>query len=233
MTIELVKRVPWANRRLVPWNSVDEFNAALLAPAGLTFDDMKEKGVSVVPMEYKKYERTGLRTPTGKVELYSTVFERHGYDPLPFFTEPPESPVSTPELIEDYPLILYTGGRHVEYFHSEGRQVPTLRKRVPDPLLEIHPGTAKELGIEDGDWVWIETPQVKGERVTFKARVTDSVHPRMIHASHGWWFPERPAPEHGCFDSNINVVLTDAPPREEICGSLRTRGTLCRVYKVS
>lgn len=231
IVIELVKRIPWANRKIVPWDNVDEFNEAPLKTAGMTFQELKEKGCIVMPMKYKKYEDKGFRTPTGKVELSSTVFEKYGYDSLPYYREPPESPVSTPHLLKDYPLILYTGGRHVEYFHSEGRQIPALRKRVPDPLVELHPNTAKELNIKDGDWVWIETPQIKGERVTFKARVTDTIHPSMAHADHGWWFPEKPAPEHGCFDSNINVVLTDEPPREDICGSVRVRGTLCRVYK--
>jgi thiosulfate reductase / polysulfide reductase chain A len=98
-------------------------------------------------------------------------------------------------------------------------------------LIELHPETARRVGIEDDEWVWIETPQVQGERTRLKARVTDQVHPKMIHARHGWWFPEKPAPEHGCFDSNINVVMTDDLPREEICASVRTRGTLCKIYK--
>jgi len=231
MAIELVKRLPWANRKALPWNSVDEFNEALVKGVGITFRELKEKGYLKWPMKHKKYQENGFNTPTGKVELYSTGFEEYGYDPLPFYIEPPESPLSTPELLNDYPLILYTGGKHIEYFHSEGRQIAALRERVPDPLVEIHPETAKQANIEDGDWVWIETPQVRGERVRFKARLTDAVHPKMAHARHCWWFPEKPAPEHGCFDSNINVVLTDEPPREEISCSVRTRGTLCRVYK--
>ena len=231
MSIELAKRIPWANRKFLPWNDVGEFNEALVKGTGFTFKELKEKNCVIVPMKYKKYKEKGFDTPTGKIEIYSTAFEKHGYDPLPFYREPPESPVSTPELLKDYPLVLYTGGRHMEFFHSEGRQIPALRERVPDPLVEIHPETAQQANIEDGDWVWIETPQVKGERVRFKAKLTDGIHPRMVHARHAWWFPEKPAPEHGCFESNINVVTTDDPPREEICASVRTRGTLCRVYK--
>jgi thiosulfate reductase/polysulfide reductase chain A len=233
MSIELIKRIPWATRQFLPWDDVDEFNEALVKETGLTFTQLKEKPchIKMEPRRYKLYEEKGFKTPTGKVELYSTAFEKNGYDPLPFYREPPESPLSTPELFEHYPLILYTGGRHVEYFHSEGRQIPGLRDRVPDPLVELHPETAEKAGIEKGDWVWIETPQVKGERVKLKVAVTTNVHPKMVHARHGWWFPEKPAPEHGCFESNINAVTTDDPPREEVCCSVRTRGTLCRVHK--
>jgi len=198
---------------------------------GITFEDLLKRGYIVEPMKYKKYEKKGFNTPSGRVELYSTIFKKHGYDPLPTFQEPPESPVSTPELAKEYPLILITGGRNIAYFDTEGRQIPRLRRLVPDPEIEIHPDTAKEANIEDGDWVWIETPQVKGERVRLRAKLTPDIHPRIVHAAHGWWFPEEPAPEYGCFDSNINVVLSGDPPREQICGSVRTRGTLCRIYK--
>ena len=192
---------------------------------------MQDRGYIVEPMKYQKYLKRGFDTPTGKVELYSTVFKKYGYDPLPTFHEPPESPVSTPELVAEYPLILITGGRNIAFFNTEGRQISQLRRLAPDPVIEIHPDTAREAGIAEGDWVWLETPQVKGERVRLKSKLTTDVHPRMVHAPHGWWFPEKPSPEHGCFDSNINVVLTGDPPREPICGSVRTRGTLCKVYK--
>ena len=231
IAIELAKRIPWADRTFLPWEDVAAFNDALVKGAGLTFETLKTSGPVIVPMQYRKYETNGFHTPTGKIELFATRFEKYGIDPLPCYTEPPESPVSTPGLLTDYPYILYTGNRHIEYFHSEGRQIPDLRKRVPDPLVDLHPDTAAETGIEEGDWVWIETPQVRGERARFKAKVTDRIQPGMVHARHGWWFPEKPAPAHGCFDSNINVVTTDAPPREKVCASVRTRGTLCRIYK--
>ncbi|MFH1180694.1 MAG: molybdopterin-dependent oxidoreductase, partial [Candidatus Bathyarchaeota archaeon] len=224
IVIELVKRIPWADRKFLPWNDVDELNESSVKGMGITFKELQKRGYIVEPMKYKKYEKNGFNTPTGKVELYSTIFEKHGYDPLPAFREPPESPVSTPELMKEYPLILITGGRNIAYFHTEGRQIPRLRKLVPDPVVEIHPDTAKEVNIMDGDWVWIETPQVKGERVKLKARLTPDIHPRIVHAAHGWWFPEKPDPEHGCFDSNISVLLSGDPPREPICGSVRTRG---------
>ena len=125
---------------------------------------------------------------------------------------------------------MITGGRQMGYFGSEGRQLARLRKLMPDPEIEIHPSTAAEAGIlAGGDWVWIETPEAQGEKVRFRAKVTTDIDPRVVHAPHGWWFPERPGPEHGCFDSNVNVVLSLGPPREPILGSVAARGTLCRI----
>jgi thiosulfate reductase / polysulfide reductase chain A len=232
IVIELVKRIAWADRRIVPWDSVTECYDWMLKGMGLSFDDLKKKGSVIVPPEYKKYEKGGFDTPSGKVELSSSVFKRFGHDPLPDYKEPPEGPLSTPDLMESYPLILITGARSIAYFHSEGRQIPSLRKRVPDPELEIHPDTATAIGVENGEWVWIETPKVEGERVTLKVKVTTKIHPKVVHAAHGWWFPERPGPEHGCFDSNINLVMSGDPPRDGICASVPTRGTLCRIYKM-
>jgi len=228
---ELGKRIDWPDRVPMPWKDTDELNNAMGESMGLTFRDLQERGYIIAPMKYRKYAEKGFNTPTGKVELYSTRFEKFGYDPLPVFHEPPESPVSTPDLLPEYPLILITGGRNVAVFNTEGRQIPRLRKLLPDPLIEIHPDTAAGAGIIEGDWVWLETPQVRGERVRLRARLTDGVHPKVVHAPHGWWFPEKPAPEHGCFESNVNVVLSGDPPREPICGSVRTRGTLCRISR--
>lgn len=231
MVIDLVQRIPWANRKYLPWNSVEEFNDFRVQGMGMTFEAFKKKGYVPVDPAYKQYEEKGFNTPTGKVEIYSTIFEKHGYDPLPTYAEPRESPVSTPELLKDYPYILITGGRTIEYYHSSGRQIKPLRKRMPDPEIEVHPETAQRENVDEGDWVWVETPQIKGERVRFKVKITSDLDPKVVHAQHGWWFPEKPAPDHGCFESNIDVVLSDDPPREKICGSVAIRGTLCRIYK--
>jgi len=231
IVLELIKRIPWADRKLVPWNTATECYDWLCKGADFTFEELKEKGYVVEPLTYKKYEQDKFATPSGKVELFSSIFEQHGYDPLPSYVEPPEGPVSTPELMKEYPYILITGSRKIEYFASEGRQISTLRKRSPDPEIALHPDTAKQIGVENGDWVWVETPKVKGERVRLKATINDGTRPEVVCASYGWWFPEKPGPEHGCFESNINVVLTATPPWDPISCSVPTRGTICRLYK--
>ncbi|MFH0915129.1 MAG: molybdopterin-dependent oxidoreductase [bacterium] len=229
IVIELVKRIPWADRARIPWGSPGECYDWMVAGMGLTFADLNKMGYYQSPRTYRKYEQSGFDTPSGKVELSASRFAQLGYDPLPGYTEPPESPVSSPLLLADYPLILITGSRQIEYFCSEGRQVAALRDQRPDPEIEIHPETAARYEVADGRWVWLETPRKPGERVRLKAKLTEGIDPRVVNAAYGWWFPEKPGPEHGCFDSNVNVVLTMDPPWEEICGSVPLKGTLCRV----
>ena len=231
IVLELIKRMPWADRQLVPWDTPAECYEWLYRDAQFTFEELKQKGYVIEPVKYKKYEQEKFKTPSGKVEIFSSLFEKYGYDPLPCYEEPPEGPLSSPELMREYPYILITGSRKIEYFASEGRQISTLRKASPDPEIVVHPDTAKSIGVESGDWVWVETPKVTGERVRLKATINDGIRPDVVQASYGCWFPEMPGPEHGCFVSNINVVLNAAPPWEKISASVPTRGTICKLYK--
>lgn len=212
-----------------PWKTVREYCDWVLKGAGITFEQFKKMGILKGEMRYRKYEKDGFATPSGKVELRSSKLENMGFDPLPYYVEPPESPYSTPELFKDYPLIITTGARTEGYFHSEGRQVESLRKRNPDPLLDIHHDTARRLGITDGDWVWIESP--RGGKIKLRARMTDGVHPDVVNAPHGWWFPEKGPPEYGFKQSNVNL-LTSGLPYDPHTGSESWRSFLCRVYPV-
>ena len=64
-----------------------------------------------------------------------------------------------------------------------------------------------------------------------KAKLTLGIHPKMVNAVARWWYPEKPAPEHGLWESNINVIMSSGPPYEEITGNPSLRGLLCKIYK--
>ena len=235
INLELGKRL---NSEVWPWKDVHEMFNAAIKPTGLTFEELREMGWIYETFEYKKYEKgllrpdgkAGFDTPTGKVELSSTIFEEAGLDSLPYFEEPPESPVNTPEIAKEYPLILTTGARSWASFHSEHRQIPLMRQMHPDPITEIHPETAKKLGIKDGDWVYIEN---KYGRCKQKTKLTFEIHPNVIHAEHGWWFPEKPGPEpdlYGAWESNINLLLPSGWTGKSGFG-YPFKAQMCRVYK--
>ncbi len=195
---------------------------------GMTFEELVKRGFYVMPMKYRKYEEKGFRTPTGKIELYSTRFEQMGYAPLPSYVEPPESPLATPEIAKEFPLVLTTGARIPFFFNSEHRQLPHVRKAYRQPRAEIHPDTAARHGIADGEWMWIET---RRGRIRQQARYAPALDPNVVNAEHGWWFPEEPAPEYGVWKSNVNVLTDSGPPYDPQMGTYQLRGLLCRVAR--
>ncbi|MDR0501254.1 MAG: molybdopterin-dependent oxidoreductase [Coriobacteriales bacterium] len=204
---------------LFPWDTPEAyFDAKLKNPAvkdQITFADLQNKGVLLPTNEYYKYKsgqirgdgKPGFNTPTGRIELYSLLFQKFGEDPLPYYIEPEYSAVANPEIASKYPLILTTGARTFVSFHSEHRQIKTLREVVPDPLLEMHPDTAKEYGVTDGAWVYIENQWGKAKQ---RVKVTEGIMPGVVHAMHGWWFPEEePSAPHlyGVWKSNVNNMI--------------------------
>lgn len=225
-----------------PWENEEELYNYRLKPLGITYEQAaRERGIvsSDAPWTYETInprtgKPTGFATPSGKVELYSNVLKELGYDPLPFYEEPPESPVRTPDVAKDYPLILISGGRFMPQLLSEHRQLGMgLREKHPDPLMQIHPDTARKLGIADGDWAYIET---RRGVIKQKAQVTDIIHPEVVNVEHCWWFPEQPAQEpwlHGLWQSNANVLTMDDPDTlDHLTGGWPLRALLCKVYKV-
>ncbi len=212
-----------------PWHNTTEYCDWLLKDTGMTFKEFKEIAILKGNMQYKKYEQVGFKTPSGKFEIYCSALKDMGYDPLPYYVEPPESPYSTPDIFKEYPLIITTGARVQAFFHTEGRQIKSLRRLNPEPKVEIHPSTATKLGINNDDWVWIESP--RGSRIKQRASLTESIHPGVVSAQHGWWFPEKEPWEYGFTESNVNM-LTHGMSCDPQTGSEPWRSFLCKIYKV-
>jgi anaerobic selenocysteine-containing dehydrogenase len=232
MVIELVKRlkaIDYPEAKEFPWESVEEFNAYRLRNAGVTFDELRKTGFLAFSKKYRSYEKNGFKTPSGKVELCPSRFEKYGHSPLPEHFEPSESEIATPQLASEYPLILLTGCRELEFFHSSQRQLPWVRKIHPQPRVYLHPSTAGGQGIVDGDRCWIVTPRGKVKMV---AALTDRVHPKVVSAQHGWWFPEHKTTNHGVNESNINLV-TDRKTEhaDPVIGGQTFKGLLCTIEK--
>lgn len=196
--------------------------------AGLTWEKFRDMGAIEPERTYYNYRARGrFDTPTGKFELWSTRTEQAGGDPLPDWSEVPESPVSRPDLAQRYPLILTTGGRIQQYFISNNRQIKSLRRQAPFPVAALHPDTAAEAGIREGDWIWIENQR---GRVTQKARLEPDMDRRVVNAQMGWWYPEAGAPGYDWELSNVNILTTAAPPCDPVNGAYQLRALLCRVY---
>ncbi|TET39069.1 MAG: molybdopterin oxidoreductase [Dehalococcoidia bacterium] len=225
MINELAKRVGleeyfWADER----DALD----LILQPTGLSFEEFKKEGILQAERKYRKYEESGFRTPSGKVEIYSQQLEELGYSPLPIYNEPPETPYSSPELAREYPLVL-TNAKEPCFCHSAHRNIPRLRRIAPEPRAQLNPETAARLGLKDGDWVYIET---KRGRIRQRLSLNGELDPRVVVVAFGWWFPEKGASQlYGWAEANVNILTESAPPYEPALGSVNLRGILCKVSK--
>jgi anaerobic selenocysteine-containing dehydrogenase len=241
INFELAKRLN-PNLR---WKNINELFDEIIKPSGMTFKQLQARGWALPPeghpsAPYHRFERgllrpdrkPGFQTPSGRVELYSSLREEWGLESLPHYEEPPFTPVSQPKLYKKYPLILSTGRRSPVYFASEHRNIPWLRQIDPDPLIEIHPETARAHGVGEGEWVWVENWL---GRCKLKAKLTPVVPRWMVMATHGWWFPEKPGAEpslFGVWESNINQLIPMGAQGKDGLGA-PMKNLLCRIYKVT
>ena len=139
--------------------------------------------------------------------------------------------LSRPDLAERFPLIL-TCAKSTQFCESQHRALPSLRRRVPDPEVELHPAAAGERGIRAGDWVAIETPE---GQVRARAKLNESLDPQVVCGQHGWWqaCPELGAPAYDPFSpdgANYNLVIGNAAI-DPISGSVPHRAYLCQIRR--
>lgn len=212
IVIDLAKRLGVGDKF---WENETAMYDHLLKPTGFTLSEFIEKKRLHAPLEFRRYENNGFKTPSGKVEIYSSVFEKNGCDPLPTYTEPFQSPQRTPELADDFPLIM-TSARRPFFRHTENRQNPLLREQCQSAPVRIHPDTAAALGILDGDSVTIETPTGRCKAI---AELTEGLQPDVIQTMPGW-----PGEE------NVNNLI----PWNDFArgmGTVSMHSIMCRVTK--
>jgi len=192
----------------------------ILEPLDITYEDLKQhpEGIKrpLPPRPEKYYEKAGFQTPSGKVEITSATLAEHGLDALPVYKEPPESPISRPDLASSFPLIFTSGARTLAYTHSQFRNIPQLRKLMPEPLVDINPADAKPRGIKSGDTVIISSPR---NSIKMKANVTDMILAGVVSMAHQW-----PG------EANVNALVDDKN-LDPISGFPPYKSQLCQVTK--
>ena len=194
----------------------------VLSPSEMNYAQFADLGYLKGSERFKKYEPAGFRTPSGKVELFLTRAEKFGLPALPLFALPPPDQDDI-----DYPLVL-TSAKDFYYLHSSYRWIRKLRRKSPRPVIEIHPRTARQLEIQENDEVFIETPNAA---ITQFAHLNADLHPRVVSAAYGWWFPEGSlATQYDWKPSNFNM-LTTTDKLSPAFGTPNLKGLKCRVRR--
>ncbi|HSB04390.1 MAG TPA: molybdopterin-dependent oxidoreductase [Thermodesulfobacteriota bacterium] len=206
---------------IFPWKTDEEVIELELKSSGLNYRELKEEKIAGAYYMEKQYgmggyQTRGFSTPSKKIEIYSETFEKEGFDPLPTYREPDQSPLGDLRMVEKYPLVLTTGARILYYTHGQHRNVEGLKKKIPEPLAEMNPKTAARFSIQEGDWIIVESNR---GQIKVKAVVTEDMREGVVSIPHGW--PR---------EANVNL-LTDVHCREPIMGYPQMKSQLCSVRK--
>jgi acetylene hydratase len=211
-----------------PWQTLEQVYDYRLQNTGMNFEEFSKTYEMDLPLlDYKKYERTGFATPSGKVELSSSILGDLGFDPLPYYREAPQPDKA-------FPLSLIMGVRDDEFFQTGHRHVPELRKRKPHPTTYIHPDTAKGLDLAAGEWVEVET---RAGKMKVQVEIRNDMPRDLIRVPHGWWLPETPQGKDNlssAWDLSDGMITSDDEAfldREQ--GIPHLRGIPCRINKVT
>jgi biotin/methionine sulfoxide reductase len=155
-------------------------------------------------------EAAPLRTPSGKIELYSPTVAGFGYDDCPghpVWLEPDEwhgAPAA-----RRFPLILIANQPSTR-LHSQldVGAVSRAAKVAGREALRINPADAAARGIADGDVV-----RVFNDRGACLAGavLTDDVRPGVIQLPTGAWYDPSPEEPGLCVHGNPNAVTADVP----------------------
>lgn len=203
------------------WENEEMALDYMLKPMGLTWqqfrDDVKyEHGRNA----YDPEKVTGYSTPSGKVELYCEKLAKYNVAPLPLFKDLIEALMGNCEITEEYPFVL-TNYKSEVFMLSGYRGVKELRKKSMPPTTIMSPEAAKKLGLQTGDWIYIETP--KG-RIRQKLSIQEGGHPKIVNVEFGWG-------DYGYADANNNLLTSYERPWDVATGCVTLRGLACKVYK--
>jgi len=221
ITFELARRMNFEKE--FPWKNVEQAIDYQLEPTGITVKQLRSKPEGIDfqhKKSYLKYLEDGFHTPSKKVEILSEKLQRYGFSGLPSFKLSIEN-YSYYKLKEEYPLLAISGARPNYFVHSQFRNIESLLKYEPEPLVDIHSLDAKERKIENGDLIKIFTPNGS---IEMKANVSNIISPGIIRIPWGWG------------ESNLTYNannLTDDSEKSPITSTTSNRSFMCNLSKSS
>lgn len=167
----------------------------------------------------------GFPTPTGRVEVYSERLHVHGQRPLPAF-DPGDLVPADPA----YPLRLGSA-KTVAFCHSQHRNIASLRRLMPDPIVEMAVADAAARGLAQGDWAVIRT--VRGRAVA-RVSVVRDLPAGGVFGQHGWWVEGPDGSPYGPghpLAANLNATI-DTAKADPVSGSIALRCSWCEVERL-
>ncbi len=174
---ELAKRLDLGG--LFPWTNPEEYLRERASASGLSFDELKAKGVirgKGDPGTIEDGIELSFGTPSGKIELYSQQMEEAGLDPIPVYRAVPEPPPGSFRLLFGRSPV-HTFGRT-----TNNRMLGEIKA---ENEVWVNARVAKELGLQHGSRVMVENQDGK-KAGPIKVKVTQRIRHDCVYMIHGF-----------------------------------------------
>ena len=162
-----------------PWKTIEEYLEFRLTKAGLSFAELKQKGVlrgRPQPIYYEDGLTPEFPTASGKIDFYSTTLRDKGFDPVPKYTKPADPPPGMFRLLF---------GRAPVHSFGRTQSNPILHEMMEENELWLNADVAARMGLADGRYVRLRNEDgVVSNRVKLKA--TQRIRPDCVYMVHGF-----------------------------------------------
>jgi len=162
-----------------PWNDIEDYFKHRLNAAGLSFDELRKKGIlkgAKQPIYFDEGVPDKFPTPSGKIEFYSLQLAEKGFDPVPKYNRPAEPPAG-------YFRLLF--GRAPVHTFSKTQNNPLLNDMMNENEIWINKNIAKKFGLKSGDYIKLKNQDnVISNKV--KVKSTERIRPECVFMVHGF-----------------------------------------------
>jgi len=162
-----------------PWKTIEEYLEYRLTKAGLSFAELKQKGIihgQPQPIFYEEGVEPKFPTVSGKIDFYSTTLRDKGFDPVPKYTKPAELPPGMFRLLF---------GRAPVHSFGRTQSNPILNEMMDENEVWLNADVAARMGLTDGHYVRLKNQDgVVSNRVKLKA--TQRIRPDCVYMVHGF-----------------------------------------------
>ena len=160
--------------------TLDEANELRLKPFSVTLKALKTKGILSVGPQWKE-GFVKADTPSGKVEIASSVIERLGYPAIPRW----QAPLVSPNEKDPHSFRLIHGKQaiHTHAMTANQPYLMEISRRYDMIRLWINRSRAEKIGLKDGDTVELKSLVGEGK---IRVRLTEGLHPSCVWLPSGY-----------------------------------------------
>ena len=164
-----------------PWKDGEEYLRGRCRAGNIDYEELSRKGVVRIAGKSSPYisplREPEFDTPSGKIELNSEQLAKVGFDPVPKYTRHEQPPAG-------YFRVLF--GRSPLHTFARTTNNFLLTDLVPENSLWINQQKARELGLEDGEYVRLENQAGFASPGKIRVRHTQRLREDCIYMVHGF-----------------------------------------------